>query len=490
MPPDMRVGSSPESMKKSLLLFALALTLATPTEAASKAKKPNILFIFADDMCFELIREWGHTDIDTPNLDRLVRQGTTFTHAYNMGSWSGAVCVASRTMLNTGRYIWSANSIYGQTGKELEEGRFWSANMRDAGYRTYFSGKWHVRADTEKAFDVSRNVRAGMPKTVPTAYNRPLVGQPDNWSPYDKSIGGFWEGGKHWSEVVADDGVSYLEQAGKDNKPFFMYLAFNAVHDPRQVAKEYIDRYPLDRVKVPENFLPMYPHKDKIKSGPSLRDEKLGPFPRTEHAVKVHRQEYYALATHMDEQIGRILAELDRTGQADNTYIFFTADHGLAVGHHGLFGKQNMYDHSLRVPFIAAGPGIPKNKRLDTPIYLQDVMPTTLEIGGAPKQPHVDFHSLMPLLTGQTKQSHLKSVYGAYLDVQRAIIDDGYKLILYPEAKVARLYHLAKDPHEMKDLAANPKSRRVMKSLFSKFLAQQQALGDKLEIASVFPELN
>ena len=474
-------------MKRTLLLLTLAFLQVAPIDAA---KRPNVLFIFADDMCFELIREWGHTDIDTPNLDRLVRQGTTFTHAYNMGSWSGAVCVASRTMLNTGRYIWSANSVYKETGKELEAGRFWSAYMRDAGYRTYFTGKWHVRADTGKAFDVAQNVRGGMPKTVPEAYNRPFRGQPDQWSPYDRSVGGFWEGGKHWSEVVADDGVSYLQRASKDDKPFFMYLAFNAVHDPRQVAKDYIDRYPLDRIKVPDNFLPEYPHKEEMKSGARLRDEKLGPFPRTEYAVKVHRQEYYALATHMDEQIGRILKELDRTGQADNTYIFFTADHGLAVGRHGLFGKQNMYDHSLRVPFIAVGPGIRKNHRLDTPIYLQDVMPTTLELGGVRKPAHVDFHSLMPLLKGETRESHLKSVYGAYLDAQRAIIDDGYKLILYPAAKVARLYHLAKDPHELKDLAGAKKSKRIMRNLFAKLLAQQRALGDTLEIADKYPELN
>jgi len=479
-------------MKKTLLLTTAALLLLggiAPSKAAKKSK-PNILFIFADDMCYELIRAFGHTDIDTPNMDRLVEQGTTFTHAYNMGSWSGAVCVASRTMLNTGRYIWSANSIYKETAKEAEEGRMWSQYMHGAGYQTFVTGKWHVRADAEQIFDVSANIRAGMPKTVPEAYDRPFKGQTDQWSPYDKSIGGFWEGGKHWSEVVADDAVDFMNTAKQNEDPFFMYLAFNAVHDPRQVAKEYIDRYPLDRIKVPKNFLPEYPYKDSIKNSKRLRDEKLGPFPRTHYAVKVHRQEYYALVTHMDEQIGRILKALKETGQDKNTYIFFTADHGLAVGHHGLFGKQNMYDHSLRVPFIAIGPGIAAGRKTDEPIYLQDVMPTSLELAGVEKPEQVDFHSLLPLLTGKQKKSHLKSVYGAYLNVQRAIIDDGHKLILYPEAEVARLYNLKKDPQEMNDLAKNPKSQKVMKKLFAKFLKQQQDLGDELEIKSVFPALN
>lgn len=479
-------------MKKAILLTSAALLLlgGLPSSDAAKNNKPNILFIFADDMCYELIREFGHTDIDTPHLDRLVRQGTTFTHAYNMGSWSGAVCVASRTMLNTGRYIWNANAIYKDTGKEAEAGRMWSQYLGGAGYQTFMTGKWHVRADANKIFHLASNVRGGMPKTVPESYNRPFKGQPDHWSPYDKSIGGFWEGGKHWSEVVADDALKFMDVSAKDDRPFFMYLAFNAVHDPRQVAKKYIDRYPLDRIKVPENFLPEYPYKDQIKNSARLRDEKLGPFPRTHYAVKVHRQEYYALTTHMDEQIGRILAALKKTGQDKNTYIFFTADHGLGVGHHGLFGKQNMYDHSIRVPFIAVGPGIAKGRKTLEPIYLQDVMPTSLELAGVKKPKQVEFHSLMPMLTGKQKKSHLKSVYGAYLNVQRAIVDDGHKLLLYPEAKVARLYNLEKDPHEMNDLAGKTGSKPLMRKLFAKFLQQQQNLGDKLDVKSVFPELN
>ncbi len=480
-------------MKKLLNQFAAAIivALASPGgNSAHAADKPNILFIFADDMCFEIIRARGMTDIDTPNLDRLTRQGTTFTHAYNMGSWSGAVCVASRCMLNTGRYIWHANAVYSTAGKELAAGRFWSAYLKQAGYTTYFTGKWHVRADAEKAFDVARHVRAGMPRTVKDAYNRPLQGQPDKWSPYDKSVGGFWEGGRHWSEVVADDAVDYLNLAKKDKKPFFMYLAFNAVHDPRQAPREYVDKYPPDRVKVPENFLPEYPYKDQIGNQHKLRDENLAPMPRTPYSIKVHRGEYYALAEHMDAQIGRILAELKKTGQDKNTYIFFTADHGLAVGHHGLLGKQNMYDDSVRVPFIAAGPGIAANKTLDAPIYLQDVMPTTLELARVKKPDHVEFHSLMPLLKGKQKQSHLNGVYGAYLKLQRAITDDGYKLILYPEAKVARLYNLKADPGEMHDLAGEKKSKPIMKNLFARFLKMQSDLDDTLEIKSVFPELN
>lgn len=466
------------------VLFLLC-TLAATT-ALRAAEKPNILFLFADDLSFETIQAFGQTDIDTPNLDRLVARGATFTHAYNMGSWSGAVCVASRTMLNTGLTVWRANSIYDKTDAEREAGRLWSQRMSRAGYETYITGKWHVKTDAAKCFDHGSNIRGGMPKDTPESYNRPLVGQADPWSPSDPKFGGFWQGGKHWSEVLGDDAVGFLGQAAKSERPFFMYLAFNAAHDPRQSPKKYVDRYALDRIALPENFLPEYPYKEDIGCGPGLRDEKLGPFPRDANAVKVHRQEYYALITHMDEQIGRILEALEKSGKAENTWIIFTADHGLAVGHHGLFGKQNMYDHSLRVPFLISGPGVKAGAKIDAPIYLQSAMATSLELAGADRE-GVEFASVLPVLAGEA--GGLDSVYGAYLDLQRAVIDDGWKLILYPKAKVARLYDLSKDPMEMHDLAADPAAADRKRALFARFLEVQKELEDPLDVAALFPEL-
>ena len=189
-------------------------------------------------------------------------------------------------------------------------------------------------------------------------YNRPVENEMDVWSPYERSFGGFWEGGKHWSEVLADDATDFLENTGKSEKPFFMYLAFNAPHDPRQSPKRFVDMYPREEIEVPASYMPMYPYKDLIGCGPTLRDEALAPFPRSEFAVKTHRQEYYAIISHMDEQVGRILKALEKTGKQDNTYIIFSADHGLACGNHGLIGKQNMYDHSMKPPLIVVGPDV------------------------------------------------------------------------------------------------------------------------------------
>lgn len=475
-------------MRSFRFLFAFAL-VAFASSTLQAAKKPNILFLFADDQCYETIRAYGHTDIETPNLDRLASRGVTFTRAYNMGSWSGAVCVASRAMLTTGRYLWRANKVARNAEKERQAGRFWPEYMKKAGYETYFTGKWHVRANPNKAFDHAAHVRGGMPRQTPQGYNRPKSITDDNWKPWDKKFGGFWQGGKHWSEVVADDTVGFLKHASKHDKPFFMYIAFNAAHDPRQAPKSYVDKYPLDRIKVPVNYLDEYPHKDGIGCSATLRDEKLAPFPRTKYAVKVHRQEYYALITHMDAQIGRILDALEKTGQAENTWIFFTADHGLAVGHHGLLGKQNLYDHSVRVPFCVVGPGVPKGEKRAQPIYLQDTMATSLELAGVKKPKHVEFHSLLPLIKDAQAKSPYRSVYGAYLQLQRSVIHDGWKLILYPKIKKARLYHVEKDTHELHDLAGDSEQLPRMKKLFARLLELQQETGDKLDLKSVYPRL-
>ena len=236
------------------------------------------------------------------------------------------------------------------------------------------------------------------------------------------------------------------------------------------------------------NFQPLYPFKDAIGCGEALRDEQLAPFPRTPYAVKVHRQEYYAIITHMDDQIGRILEALRRSGKGSNTYIFFTADHGLAVGQHGLLGKQNMYDHSVRVPLLVNGPGLTGGTKIDTAVYLQDVMPTTLELAHVPLPDHVQFKSLLPLMRGEDRPPY-PAVYGAYLQLQRMVTEGDFKLILYPKIGRTLLYNVKDDPHEMADLAEDSQYRPTIQRLFSRLLALQAETGDELDLKSRFPTL-
>jgi choline-sulfatase len=307
------------------------------------------------------------------------------------------------------------------------------------------------------------------------------VDELDPWSPSDPRFGGYWEGGRHWSEVLADEGEVFIREAVGSDKPFFMYLAFNAPHDPRQSPQVFVDRYPIDDLDVPENFLPEYPFAEDMGAGRQLRDERLAPFPRTEHAVLVNRQEYYAIITHLDEQIGRILAALEASGEAENTVILFTADHGLGVGQHGLMGKQNQFDHSVRVPLVIAGPDIPTGMILDTPVYLQDVMPTTLELAGIPIPWHVQFRSLMPLVRGREDESY-QAIYGGYRHLQRMVTRGDYKLVLYPSIEKRLLFNLREDPLEMRNLAEDPDQAERIDRMMALLVDLQRQTGDTLRL--------
>lgn len=484
---------------KTILILLGALSVLWVTSGCSRmqraekdagSEKPNIIFIFADDQCYSTVHALGNQEIQTPNLDRLVQSGVTFTHTYNMGAWHGAVCVASRAMLNTGRFVWRAFEMEAHQQDLADRGEMWGQLMQQAGYETYMTGKWHVKTDAVKLFNHVIHVRPGMPGSVPEAYNRPQSPQDVTWTPWNTSFGGYWKDGKHWSEVLGDDALAFLDSAKNSDTPFFMYLAFNAPHDPRQSPKEYVDMYPVENISLPESFQPEYPYKDSIGCGPGLRDEALAPFPRTEYAVKVHRQEYYAIISHLDQQIGRILDALEKSGKADNTYIFYTADHGLAVGNHGLIGKQNMYDHSMRVPLFVVGPGVPANAKIDADVYLQDIMPSSLEIAGLPKPAGVDFFSLMPLIRGERTESFYPAVYGCYQkELQRMVRADGFKLIVYPKIKIMRLYHVEKDPLELVDLAQNPEYQQKKTELYQKLLDLQKQMDDPLDLTTVFTEL-
>ncbi len=362
----------------------------------------------------------------------------------------------------------------------------WGNLMQKAGYTTYMTGKWHVKVDPEECFNNVVHERPGMPNQSKEGYNRPLNENDTTWLPWHKKYNGYWKDGTHWSEVLKQDALAFIDSAASKDEPFFMYLAFNAPHDPRQSPKKFVDLYPLENISIPESFQPLYPDKEKIGCGEGLRDERLAPFPRTEYAVKVNRQEYYAIISHMDHQINQILEALKKSGQAENTYIFFSADHGLAVGNHGLLGKQNMYDHSIRPPMIVIGPDIPKNKKVDADVYLQDIMATTLELAGIEKPEYVEFSSFLSLAKGTQTKSNYDAIYGCYTNKQRMIRKDGFKLIAYPEANKILLFDMENDPLEIIDLADNQEFSSRKKQLFNDLLKLQIEMEDELDLNPLY----
>ena len=444
----------------SLCLLALAATPARGAQDEAPAR-PNILLLFADDQRTDTIAAWGNPAIQTPHLDRLAAEGTSFQRAYCLGSNGGAVCVPSRAMLHTGR------PYFGLNAQSFNGHPTLGGQLGEAGYTTFATGKWHNGRETLKqSFQSGRNLHLG--------------GMADHHAIQveDLSAGEFSEqrtGPEHSSELFADAAVGFLEDYGGD-EPWFVYVSFTAPHDPRDPPPRWREHYYEHLPPLPANFLPQHPWDIGMMT---VRDEVLAGWPREPAVVRQQLAEYYGLISHMDEQIGRILAALEARGELDETLIVFAADHGLALGSHGLLGKQSVYEHSLRAPLIARGPGVPAAQSTSALVYLLDIMPTLLVEAGASLPDGMLGQDLGPLWRGERgwiRSSQLLSMG----NTQRAVTDGRWKLIRYPKIDRLRLYDLASDPHELFDLAQRPEHSQRVAALSNDLRAWQTRLGDGL----------
>ena len=425
--------------------------------------RPNILFFFTDDQRYDTIAALGNTDVSTPTMDRLVAAGTAFTHAHIPGGTSPAVCMPSRAMLHTGRTLFHIE----EAGRGIPEKHVLMGEVfREAGYRTFGTGKWHngPRAYARSFTDGAEIFFGGMEDhwNVPACRFDP-AGQYEVSTPHCVAMARSNElryrkcdhvtAGKHSSELFAEATVGFLE--GYDSEdPFFAYVSFMAPHDPRTMPRKYLDMYDPETIPLPPNFMGGHPFDNgELK----VRDEVLAAFPRTPEEVRRHIAEYYAMITHLDAQMARVLAALERTGKADNTIVVFAGDNGLAVGQHGLMGKQSNYDHSVRVPLIMAGPGVPRGERRDAFVYLLDIMPTLCELTGLQIPASVEGRSLVPTLRDPSRRVR-DTLYFAYTDKHRAVRDRQFKLIEYVVAgrRTTQLFDLENDPWELQNLAGDP----------------------------------
>lgn len=433
----------------------LLTTLATLIIASflhAEAKQPNILFLFTDDMRADCIGALGHPVVKTPNIDTLVKRGFTFTNAFCLGSDQGAVCTPSRNMLLSGRafFRWKGQKLAPADGPNLP------VAMKAAGYET-----WHLG------------------KKGNTALNIQATFEHNAYLSNDEAERRSGEPGKE----CAEGAIKFLTQERDKSRPFFMYVAFGNPHDPRVADKRYMDLYQRDAIPLPANYVPQHPLN--IGSN-TIRDELLAPFPRTPEVVREHLHDYFAVMSCLDEHIGRILATLKAQGLEENTIIVFSSDHGLAVGSHGLFGKQNVYDDGYRAPLIFAGPGIPQG-RSKAMCYLMDIMPTICDLGGAKKPEGMDALSLAPVIAG--KQSSIRdSLFLTYTDTQKAVREDRWKLIRFPRIGRTQLFDLEKDPHETVDLSSDTTYEDRVIGMTARLAELQRQFGDDAPLTVEQPE--
>jgi arylsulfatase A-like enzyme len=472
--------SKPVSRREALHTMAVGAAslaaggLARIARAQEPARsRPNILFLFTDDQRFDTLQALGNAAIRTPNMDRLVQRGVSFTHCHIMGSTVPAVCICSRASLITGRHLYAAP----QVPRAEDSLTLWPQVFRDHGYTTFETGKWHNGPwSFAQSFSCGENIFfGGMSDHLKVPVND--FDPSGKYPAEDRQIGKAFS-----SELFSDSAVKFLREYEGD-APWFAYVSYTAPHDPRMAPKEFADMYPADKIELPPNFLPEHPFDNGELR---IRDELLALFPRTPEIIRQHIAAYYAMITHVDYHIGRVLDALDARGATDNTLIIFAGDNGLAVGQHGLMGKQNLYEHSMRVPLVMCGPGIPQAERRDALVYLHDLMPTTLDLVGFETPSTVESLSLAPLLRGETARGR-ETVFGAYMSVQRMVRGDRWKLIRYPYAEVTQLYDLQTDPWETRNLADDPQHGDRIGELAERLHDWQKTTGDKLDLQNPPP---
>lgn len=430
----------------ALIVLTVLIGCKNKVEELEEKKQPNFLFVLVDDQSpFDLKIYNPNSILETPNIDKLASEGLIFDQARHMGSMNGAVCTPSRHMIMSGRTVWnlppSAEFQKLTTPNPIDEQTI-GAVFNRAGYKTMRTcKKGNSYPNANKQFAVIKDATK-------------RGGTDDTGSPW------------HAKQVL-----SYLEDRaeGKEEDPFFIYFGFSHPHDTRNGTPELLAKYgavnhkdtlnlpPLNekQPQLQENYLTAHPFHH---GHPKLRDEERvsGVWKnRDEQTVRNELGREFACSENIDIQLGKVLDKLEAMGELDNTYIIYTSDHGMSIGRHGLMGKQNLYEHTWRVPFIIKGPGITAGKRKEGNIYLLDILPTLCDLARIDTPETVQGKSFGPVINGE-KEVVRDVMYGVYAGGtkpgMRTVKKGDWKLIKYDvldgAVRETQLFNLAENPNE------------------------------------------
>lgn len=427
-------------MKHALITALLLAPLVPQALQAADAGPPkrNVVFLLADDLRPYCLGMLGHPVVKTPNLDKLLANGFAFRSAYVLGSSATAVCMPSRTMIQTGQSFLRKSPAATPT---------LAKTIKAAGYASIRSGKFHANPN-----DLDQD--------------------------FDQHV----DGGED-AKGNADNIIAFIkEHAGQ--KPLFLYFAPNEPHNPHHATDEFYQMYKPSDIPLPVNFLPLHPFDN---GAVTQKGETMLPWPRTPENVTGKLALYYASVSYFDQQAGRVVEALKQAGQFENTIFIMAGDNGLSLAEHGLVAKQNLYEFGgMHVPLIFAGPGISKGESKAL-AYLFDVYPTLCDLAGVPVPSGLDAKSLAPVIKG-TQPRVRDCLFTAYTICQRSIRDDHWKLIRYPRLDKTQLFDLQADPHEMTDLAGKPESEGKIKELTALLETTRREYGDTVRLQVPHPE--
>ncbi len=465
---------------------------------------PNILWLCTDQQRFDTIGALGNPLVRTPNLDRLVAQGVSFTNAF----CQSPVCTPSRASFLTGRYARTTRCR--QNGQQIPADEVLVSRLfADAGYRCGLAGKLHlsscangrVEQRIDDGYDVFHWSHHPQPDWAENAYSQWLSSQGTSWEElYNGPTTGFVKEGVpaefHQTTWCAEMTIDFLrENAGRPW--FFSFNCFDP-HHPFDPPKDYLDHYDPDQMPLPKRREGELAEKTSFQRlDAEWAHNSPGEFHTSAMTDRDRREvtaAYYAMCELIDTQVGRILDALEASGQADNTLVIFMSDHGEMLGDHGLYFKgPHFYDEALRVPLILRWPGhFKEGHQVTGLVELTDLAPTLLEASGLAVPERMQGRSLLPHLTGEADPAHHRDfVYCEYYNAWTH--HDAYgtmvrtpteKIVVYHGTDQGELYDLENDPDEFENLWDRPeelpRKARLLKQCFDASVLSMDPMPERL----------
>ena len=503
----------------------LLLLLAAASVQAADAKRPNILFIYADDQSTKTVGCYpgSFPGIRTPNIDSLAANGVRFRGAY-LGSW----CMPSRATILTGRHPHAIESMsmagkYPGSTYDPKQCPFVPAQMRQQGYHTAQIGKWHTGTDSGWGRDWDYQI----------VWNRPK--HPENAGAYYERELLAFNGEERWQDGYPADNYTrwacdYIKGANRDSsKPWYLWLCYGNVHGPNKPADRHLGKYEKLEVPVPVDIFPPRPGKPAYlektqawvrgkdglpyagkNSAEQVGDSATAPKGRNKQGASfvdwVRRVNECLLS--VDEGVGQLVAALKESGQLENTLIVYSADQGFAMGEHGFRAKLAPYDANYRSPLIVSMPSrFASGAVCDAPVNGPDLVATFLSITGVKVPWAIHGQDITPLLEkpaaprgrpcfyehmGQRYGSDVKGIMAGASDqggdknfpAYVAIVQEGFKFVHYLRPEHGEeLYDLGADPDEMKNLIADVSQKERVAKLRSALVEECRRTEAPFEIA-------